>query len=51
MQKRKSMMSIKHSIVESLYLCADNVFGYENWLHEILGTYECRTLEFEMDVD
>ena len=29
------MMSNKHLSVESLYLCADHVFGYENWLHEI----------------
>ena len=35
MQKRKSMISNKHLSVESLYLYADPVFGYENWLHEI----------------
>ena len=28
-------MSNKHLSVESLYLYADNVFGYENWSHEI----------------
>ena len=25
----------KHLSVESLYLSADHVFGYENWSHEI----------------
>ena len=45
------MMSNKHLIVEYLYLQADHVFGYENCLHEILGTQERRTLEFEMDMD
>ena len=34
-QETKSMMSNKHSSVESLYLYADRVFGYENWSHEI----------------
>ena len=29
------MMSNKHLSVESLYLYADHVFGYENWSHEI----------------
>ena len=29
------MMPGKHLSVESLYLYADHVFGYENWLHEI----------------
>ena len=35
MQKRKSIMSNKHLSVESLYLSADHVFGYDNWSHEI----------------
>jgi len=30
MQKKKSMVSYKHLNVESLYLYADHVFGYEN---------------------
>ena len=30
---RKSMMSNKHLSVESLYVYADHVFGYENWSH------------------
>ena len=29
------MTSNKHLSVESLYLYADHVFGYENWSHEI----------------
>ena len=29
------MMSNKTLSVESLYLYADHVFGYENWSHEI----------------
>ena len=28
-------MSNKHLSVESLYLYADHVFGYENWFHKI----------------
>ena len=28
-------MSNKHLGVESLYLYADHVFGYENWSHKI----------------
>ena len=28
-------MSNKNLSVESLYLYADHVFGYENWLHEV----------------
>jgi hypothetical protein len=28
-------MSNKHLSVESLYLYAHHVFGYENWSHEI----------------
>ena len=28
-------MSNKHLSEEFLYLYADHVFGYENWLHEI----------------
>ena len=28
-------MSNKHLSVESLYLYADHVFGYENWSHEM----------------
>ena len=28
-------MSNKHLSVESLYLYADHLFGYENWSHEI----------------
>ena len=35
MQKRKSNISNKHLGVESLYLYAEYVFGYENWTHEI----------------
>ena len=29
------MMSNKHFSVESLYLYADQVFGYKKWSHEI----------------
>ena len=29
------MISNKHLNVESLYLCADHMLGYENWSHEI----------------
>ena len=29
------MTSNKHISVESLYLYAGHVFGYENWSHEI----------------
>ena len=29
------MMSNKHLSIESLYYCADRLFGYENWSHEI----------------
>ena len=28
-------MSNKHLSVESSYLCAVHVFGYENWSHEL----------------
>ena len=28
------MMSNKYLSVQSLYLYADHVFGYENWSHE-----------------
>ena len=31
----QSIVENEHLSVESLYLYADNVFGYENWLHEI----------------
>ena len=44
------MMPNKYLNVESLHFYADHVFRYENWSHEILGTYERRTDEFEMDV-
>ena len=44
-------MSNKHFIVESLYLYVNHGFGYENWSHEIFGTYERRILEFRMEVD
>ena len=27
------MISNKHLSVESLYVCADHVFGYDNWSH------------------
>ena len=35
MLKSKSMMSNIHFSVESLYLYADHVFGYENCSHEM----------------
>ena len=35
------MMSNKHLSVESLYLYADHVFGYENWSHEIKNQTIC----------
>jgi hypothetical protein len=35
MQQRKKTMSNKHLSVESLYLYANHVFGYENWSHGI----------------
>ena len=31
------MMSNKHLSLQSLYLYADYVFGYENWSHEIIN--------------
>ena len=34
-KKKKSMMSNSYLTLESLYLYADHVFGYEKWSHEI----------------
>ena len=39
-------MSNKHLSVESLYLYADHVFGYENWTHEIKNQTSLFTIFF-----
>ena len=36
-QLKKEITDVKYLGEESSYLCADHVFGYENWSHKIIN--------------